>query len=122
MQRFTLIGLLLLSAIATGFWLGFSGRPLNPLLSTGHKLLALAWVILTAVVLYHSAGLIGSRFDLLAAAIVLHVSILTLFASGALLLMPNAASAAWLLLHRFGSAFAVGSAVLLARLLLLKCP
>jgi hypothetical protein len=41
-RKLIVIGLLLLATLATGLWMGNLGRPFNPFLGLGHKLLALA--------------------------------------------------------------------------------
>jgi hypothetical protein len=117
-QKFIVIGLLFLATLATGFWRGNAGNPaLSGLL---HKLLALAWVIYTAIVVYHPARQIESRTAFFATIAVLAVSIVALFWSGSVLTMPKLESAAWLAVHRIASVFAVVAFAFALRLFILN--
>lgn len=119
-RKLAVIGLLFLLTLASGFWVGNGGRPFNLFLTTGHKFLALAWVLFTAVLVYRSAKPIEPRTALFAVIALLGVSILALFASCALLGLSKIGNTAWLVIHRIGSALAAIATVLLARLFLLN--
>jgi hypothetical protein len=110
-RKLVVIGLLLLATLATGF-----GKPWNLPLSNFHKLFALAWVIYTAIVVYHSARQVESRTAFFAMIAVLAVSMVALIASGSVLTIPKLTSAAWLNLHRIATAFAVLATAIMARL------
>jgi hypothetical protein len=111
------IGVLLLATLATGFWRGnFGSDGLSGIL---HKLLGLAWVVYSTIVLYHTARPIESRVIFYTAIAVLTVSMVGLVWSGSMLTLPNINSAGWLLAHRIESAFAVVASVIVARLFLL---
>jgi hypothetical protein len=110
-RKLVVIGLLLLATLATGF-----GKPFNLPLSGFHKLIALAWVVYTAIVIYHSGRQIESRAAFFAVIAVLAVSAVLLIASGSALTMPNRACVAWRNLHRIATGFAVLATAILARL------
>ena len=110
------IGLLFLATVATGFWRGSAGNAALPGLL--HKLLGLAWVIYTAIVLYHAARPVESRAAFFAALTVLVISMAALIATGSLLTMPQHENAAWLNAHRIASAIAAIAGGVAIRLLL----
>ena len=112
-RKLVVIGLLLLATLATGF-----AKAFNLPLTSVHKLIALAWVIYTAIVVYHSGRQVESRTAFFAVIAVLGVSIVALIASGAVLTAPNLTNAAWLNLHRIATAFAVLGVAIMARLLI----
>lgn len=122
MQKLTVIALLLLATLATGFLVGNSGRSPNPLLSTIHKLLALAWVVLTAMLVYHSARQIETGAAFFTIVAVLALSTIALFWSGSTLTLPNTRGAGWITAHRIASTVAVIASALMARLILLHKP
>jgi len=110
-RKLIVIGLLLLATMLTGF-----GKSINLPLAGLHKLIALAWVVYIAIVVYQSGRQIDSRAAFIAVIAVLTVSAVALIASGSLLTMPNHASGAWLNLHRVAAAFAVLATAITARL------
>jgi len=110
-RKLIVIGLLLLATMFTGF-----GKSINLPLSGFHKLIALAWVVFTAIVVYHSGRQIESRAAFFVVIAVLAVSAVALIASGSALTMPKNASATWLNLHRVATAFAVLATAIMARL------
>jgi len=118
-QKLIVIGLLLLATLATGFLRSSSGIPFHAILVTVHKLLAVAWVIYAAVLVFHTARQVEFKTAFFAAVAVLGVSIVALFWSGSVLTMPQLATSAWLTLHRIASVFAVIAAAVTARLILL---
>jgi len=114
-HKFFVIGVLLLATLLTGF-----GRPWNLPFSGLHKLVALALVVYTAIVVYHAGRQVESRLAFFAVIAVLGVSIVALIASGSVLTLPNLANAAWLNLHRVATAVAVIVMAIMARLFLLS--
>jgi hypothetical protein len=119
-RKLIAMGLLLLVTLVTGFWRGNAGNP--ALSGTVHKLLGLACVIYSAIVLYHTARPIQFGTAYYAAIAVLLVSMVALIASGSLLTVPRANTTAWLALHRIASALAAIAAFVTARLLILSKP
>ncbi len=51
-KKFVLVGVFLVFIIVSGLWLSRSGRPLNVLILTVHKLIAVAGVAWLAITLY----------------------------------------------------------------------
>lgn len=121
-QKLVVIAILLIAILATGFWLGASARPLNGFLFTIHKLLALGWVIYTAVVVYHAVRPVESRTLMITAIAVLAVSVVVLFTSGSLLSMPRPDEALWLTIHRVTSVLAIAAMAVTARIFILNNP
>lgn len=116
-QRFLGLGLLLLTTLATGLWLGQLGRPVNMPLSTLHKLLALAWVVFTAIRIFREAGDLEARNPLLIAAAVMALSVIALFLTGALLTVPTIEPGAWLAIHRIATVTVVAAFAFSVRVL-----
>ena len=109
---------LFLLTLASGAWLSRIGRPINGLVLTLHKLIALAGVIWTAAVLFgllHGAGLHALAAALTAVAA---AAVVALFATGALLSQPSAGPRLVLGVHQAAPVLAVlstaGAAYLLA--------
>jgi asparagine N-glycosylation enzyme membrane subunit Stt3 len=117
-HKLIVIGFLFLVTLATGFWRGYAANP--ALSGTLHKLLGLAWVVYSVIVLYHSARPIQSRTAFYAAIAVLVVSMIALIATGSVLTLPKTETTAWLTLHRVASAIAVIASAILARILFLN--
>ena len=117
-RKLVVIGLLFLATLATGFWRGNSRSPAFPGLL--HKLLGLAWVIYTAIVIYHAGRPVESRAAFFSAIAVLAVSMVALIATGSLLTLPQHESSAWLNVHRIASAIATIAGGVTVRLLLLS--
>jgi hypothetical protein len=112
-RKLVLIGLLLLATLVTSF-----GKPWNLPLSGLHKLIALAWVVYTVVVIFRSGRPIESKTAFFAVIAVLGVSMVALIASGSALTVPRFDPAAWLAIHRIATAFAIIATAILARLFL----
>jgi D-alanyl-lipoteichoic acid acyltransferase DltB (MBOAT superfamily) len=119
-RKLVVIGLLLLATLATGFWRGNAGNQVLPGLV--HKLLAVAWAILTGILVYHSARQVESRAAFYAAVAVLAVSIVALFWTGSLQITPHHESATSLTVHRIATVFAVFASAMVARIILLSKP
>lgn len=86
MMKLVVPGLLFITTLASGVWLTHSGKPLNVLLFTLHKLIALGAVVsaaVWAVRLARSANTTPAAGGWMAAVAI--VCILALFASGALM-------------------------------------
>jgi hypothetical protein len=114
-RKLIVIGVLLLATLATGF-----GKPWNLPLSGLHKLIALAWVVFTVIVVYHAGRQIESRTAFFTLIAVLGVSMVALIASGSVLTIPSIDPTAWLAIHRIATAIAVAATAMMARLLLFR--
>ena len=102
-------GLFLLTVI-TGFWILRAGRPISGLRLFVHKMLALATVILTGVILYNLARSTAPgavEFGAIGTSALLFLS---LFLTGAFLSQPTPANRAALWLHRIAPLLAAASA------------
>jgi hypothetical protein len=116
-QKFIVIGLWFLVTLATGFWRSKAGQAAFPGI---HKLVALTWVVYTAIVIYHAGRPVEWRAALLAAIAVLAVAMAALIASGSLLTMPQYVNAVTLNAHRMAATVAAIAGGVTARLLLLR--
>ena len=100
-------GLLFLFTIAAGVWLSNSGKPLNTLIFTTHKLIALSAVIFTAIVIYKLLKNVEIRNVILILIIAAGLSVLALFISGALLSLGKPVNNIILTIHRITSTLTV---------------
>jgi len=78
-------GVFFLLTIVSGIWLHNMGKPLNTLILTIHKLLALAAVIFTIIIVYNLHKNVEIKTILLILIVITGLSLLVLFISGALL-------------------------------------
>ena len=85
LAKFLIPGLLFLLTLALGFWLSKAGRPYNGLLFNAHKLIALAGVVVAAIQIAKNLAPANSSALLIVLLVVAAISIIALFASGALL-------------------------------------
>lgn len=98
--RIVVIGLLFLFTIVTGVWLSNSGKPLNTIIFTIHKLIALATVIFTAIVIHNLLNKVGIENGILILFMVTGLFVLTLFISGALLSFGKPVNNILLTIHK----------------------
>lgn len=108
-SKFILPIILFLLTIAAGFWVSKTGKPYNTAIFTLHKLLALAAVVLAVIAL---AGLLKTTptQTLIIVLIGLAVlSVITLFATGALMSIQKTVNHTWLLIHRIAPFVLAGS-------------
>ncbi len=100
LSRFVILGIAFVLTLAFGFWLSRSGRPYGALLFNVHKLLALAAVVVTVILL---AGMLKS-VDIAALPIALFavagLCVVALFGSGALMSAGKVDHALLLTIHR----------------------
>jgi hypothetical protein len=99
-SKFLIPGVLFLLTLASGVWLSHSGRPLAIGIFTLHKLIALAGVIVTAVILYNTLRLTAIPVLLISALIFARLCVAALFATGALLSLEKPISLFLLTAHR----------------------
>jgi hypothetical protein len=109
-RKLIVIGLLLLATLMTGF-----GKPWKLPLSSLHKLIALAWVLYTVVVVSHAGRPVESKAAFFALIAVLSASMVALIVSGSLLTVPRFDPKAWLAMHRIATIFAVAALVITVR-------
>jgi hypothetical protein len=99
-SNFAISGALFLGMTLFGIWLGMAGKPYNTAIFTVHKLLALAFVVLTIIKLIpyiKEAPINGLLLFLL---IVTVLSLIGLFASGAAMSIIKESKPLLLWLHR----------------------
>ena len=110
-------GALFLLTLASGVWVSRIGRPINGLVLTLHKLIALAAVIWAGVVLYGMLRGVGGQALALALVIVAGAAAVALFATGALLSQSKPARRVLLGVHQAAPVLAAlstaGAAILL---------
>jgi len=112
------VGLCFLGIILSGIWLSRSGRPLNAIVLTVHKLVALAAGIYVVITIYrsHQATALGAAG--LAAGAITGLLFLGAGATGGVLSTDRAIPDAVLRLHQVGSALTVLAAAVTFYLLL----
>lgn len=98
--KIIIIGLLFLFTIVSGVWLSNSGKPLNTIIFTLHKLIALAAVIFTAIVIHNLLNIVGVENVILILIMVTGLFVLTLFLSGALLSLGKTVNDILLTIHK----------------------
>ncbi len=91
---------LFLITLISGVWLSNSGKPLNGIIFTGHKLIALATVILIGVTVNYLRQGVDIRTIELTAIILAGLSFLALFVSGAVLSIGRAVPGFVLTIHQ----------------------
>jgi hypothetical protein len=112
------VGLCFLVIVVSGIWLSRSGRPLNGIVLTVHKLVALAAAIYVVITIYHTYQATGLGGLALAAGVIAGLLFLGTGATGGALSTDKAMPAAVLRLHQFGSALTVITTALTFYLLL----
>ena len=111
------IGVLFLFVFASGVWLSRSGRPLNSITLTIHKLVSLAAVVLIAATTYQTNKQVGLGASELGASVVTGLLFLFTIATGGLLSTEKPAKGAVLTIHRVTPVLTVLSSVVTLYLL-----
>lgn len=99
-------GILFLLTLASGVWLSSAGKPLNNIIFTIHKLIALAVVVLTIIQMYKLFAITEIQLLFMALIIFTGLCVLALFATGALMSLANPAYNIWLTIHKVAPALA----------------
>ncbi|NOH01811.1 MAG: hypothetical protein HND47_07540 [Chloroflexi bacterium] len=89
LSKFTLPGIGFILTLAFGFWVSHVGRPYNGVLFNVHKLIALGTVVLAAMQIYQWLKTAETQTLLIVLIVLAGVSVVALFASGALLSIGN---------------------------------
>jgi hypothetical protein len=111
-SRLVVAGALSLLTLISGVWLSHSGKPLNVVIITIHKLVALATVIVIATNVYPLYRAVESRTFLeLVLIVVTGLLFLALFVSGALLTRGSPLPEAVLRVHQVAPLLALGLSV-----------
>ena len=85
LSKFLTPGIIFLLTLASGLWLSRTGKPLNIVIFTVHKLIALASVIFTGMAIYNLIKNIQIQFLIAALIVVVALCVLALFVTGALM-------------------------------------
>ena len=109
-SKFILPIILFILTVAAGFWVSKTGKPYNTGLFTLHKLLALAALVLAGIALAKLLIATPSQTLIMVLVVLAALSVIALFATGALMSIQKTVGSAWLLIHRMASILLVGSA------------
>jgi hypothetical protein len=116
--KLSVSGLLLVIIIATGIWLSSLGRPINTGAVTVHKLIALAFVIFMSNTIIRLLKETQINSTVLLFLIIAGLSIIALFASGALLSIDKTTPKIILTIHSLTPIITVISLITAVYLLL----
>jgi hypothetical protein len=116
--KIIICGLLFLLTLASGVWVSHSGKPINVVIFTIHKLIALATVIVVATTVYnvHRAMPVREVIELATIAVTALLFI-ALFITGALLSRNSPMPAAVLKIHQVAPLLALASSTITTYLL-----
>jgi hypothetical protein len=99
-SKILLPGLLFLFTLGSGFWLSHSGKPLNIVIFTLHKLIALATVVFTVSLIYGLLKNVDPKIAVLTLMVISGLLVIALFVTGALLSTGKPANNLILTIHR----------------------
>lgn len=102
--QFSTPGVVFLLTVVFGLWLSHFGKPYKSLLFNMHKLIALGGVILTVVQLLKVMQNPGALFPIIALLVLAGLTIVALFASGALMSMDKSGYILLRTIHRVSPA------------------
>jgi len=99
-SRFIIPGIVFVLTLVSGVWLSRSGKPLNTAVFTVHKLIALGAVVATAIQTYHA--LTGGEIQAILSALIILIglSVVALFVTGALMSANKPAYNVLLFIHK----------------------
>jgi hypothetical protein len=106
-SKFAVAGVLFVLTLAFGLWLSHAGKPYNGLLFNAHKLLALAAVVVAAWQARDELALAGPQARFILLLVLAGVSIVALFATGALMSIGKGEQATFLKVHKAAIVLAV---------------
>jgi hypothetical protein len=116
--KLILAGLLFLFALLSGVWVSHSGKPINVVIFTIHKLIALATVIVIAMSVYNLYKALDLRTSIgLAVIATTGLLFLALFFTGALLSRNSPLPAAILRIHQVAPLLALAFSLMTIYLL-----
>jgi len=118
-SKFLIPIILFVLTVAAGFWVTKTGKPYNTGIFTLHKLLALAAVVLATIAIVKLLKIAPAQPMIIALFVLAAMSIIALFATGALMSIQKNVGSALLLVHRVAPFVLAGSSVS-AILLLVK--
>ena len=109
--KFVIPGVLFTLTLVFGFWLSRSGKPYNGLIFNIHKLIALAAVIVVAIQALNALKVGEAQPLLIVLLVVIGLSAVALFVTGALMSANRATGLASLTIHRIAPLLAVIAAI-----------
>jgi hypothetical protein len=110
-SKFVLPIVLFVLTVAAGFWVSKTGKPYNTGIFTLHKLLALAAVVLAALSIAGLLKIAHPQNLIILLIVIAGLSVVALFATGALMSIQKTLNGVWLLIHRIAPFTLAGSAV-----------
>jgi hypothetical protein len=117
-SRIMICGLLFLFTLISGVWVSHSGKPINLVIFTIHKLIALATVIVIVMNVYHLYRAVDIRTFVEPVVIaVTGLLFIVLFISGALLSLGKSLSGAILRIHQVAPLLALAFSAMTITLL-----
>jgi len=115
--KFITPGIIILLTLASGIWLRNSGKPLNTLIFTIHKLIALGAVVMTIIQFFGAIKNGESQSMVIALLILAGLCVMALFATGALMSIGKLSYDVLLGIHRGATILAAISTTLVVYLL-----
>jgi hypothetical protein len=101
--RFAIPGIALLLTLAFGLWVSNAGKPYNGILFNIHKLIALGAVVLAIIQLTQTLKGTDSLVLIIVLLVLAGLSVIALFATGALMSMEKLSYTLTLTIHRVAS-------------------
>jgi hypothetical protein len=117
LTQFITPGSIFLLTLASGVWLSNSGKPLNTVIFTIHKLIALGAVVATGLQVAKTLKNMDSQALIIALLILVGICIVVLFATGTLMSLGKLNYAILLNIHKVAPALAAISMVVLVYML-----
>jgi hypothetical protein len=112
LSRFSMPGILFLLTLASGLWLSNSGKPLNTVIFTIHKLIALAAVILVIMYIANTIKGVEVQVITISLLVIAGLCVLALFTTGALISMGKLNYELSLTIHRIAPLVAAAAMAL----------
>ena len=100
LSKFVIPGIVFVVTVAFGLWLSRSGKPYNGLLFNAHKLIALAAVITAALQTFNALKIVELQPLLIALLVLVGLSVVALFVTGALMSANKPAHNMLLIIHK----------------------
>ena len=104
---FIIPGIVFLLTLASGVWLSRSGKPLNTVIFTVHKLIALGAVVATAIQTYNILNNSETQAILILLVILIGLCAVALFVTGALMSANRPAYPTLLTIHQVAPLLAI---------------
>lgn len=107
LNKFMMPGLIFLLTLASGVWLSSLGKPLNSIVFTIHKLIALGAVVAIAMQVYKLLNTGDVQVLLIIIVVIAVVCVVALFATGALMSMDKPTYDAFRIVHQVAMALLI---------------